>query len=123
MIQGYLCSSQVIAVPRLHSYMALLTRYGLSQKISMLILSPNLPSRALFYPDVDNDVLPAHVFIRSIHNISIERSWLRLRLDLGNNAVNVFRQGISDGIYDPNDPVQLYVFFTYFFHVRLRYLQ
>jgi hypothetical protein len=48
--------------------------------------------------------LPAHIYIRSIHNITIERSWLRLRLDFGDNAVLHFNQGIEEGIYNPDNP-------------------
>lgn len=60
-------------------------------------------SRQIFHPDCPIEEVPAHVYLRSIHNISIERSWLRLRLDLGDNAIKFFNQGIEDGIYDPND--------------------
>ncbi|KAJ7588452.1 hypothetical protein C8J56DRAFT_785885, partial [Mycena floridula] len=47
-----------------------------------------------------------HMFICSVHNISIERSWLRLRLDFGDNAVLCFENGIAAGIYDPEDQDQ-----------------
>jgi len=42
--------------------------------------------------------------MRSVHNIVIERTWLRLRLELGNNAVDAFRKGEEDHAYRPNDP-------------------
>lgn len=60
--------------------------------------------REIFHPDYDNQELPAHVYLRSIHNISIERSWLRLRCELGDNAVLQFEKGEADGIYRPQDP-------------------
>ncbi|KAJ3762218.1 hypothetical protein EV360DRAFT_36154 [Lentinula raphanica] len=59
--------------------------------------------REIFHPDCPVDELPAHVYLRSIHNISIERSWLRLRLDFGDNAVLFFYRGIEDGIYNSNN--------------------
>ncbi|KAK7434314.1 hypothetical protein VKT23_020264 [Stygiomarasmius scandens] len=59
--------------------------------------------REIFHPDCPIDQLPAHVYLRSVHNISIERSWLRLRLDFGDNAIIFFRKGIDDGIYNPTD--------------------
>jgi len=61
-------------------------------------------------PDFDPDnELPAHVYLRSIHNISIEHSWLRLRLDFGDNAIAFFDCGQADGIYNPNNPQEQYV--------------
>ncbi|THU96679.1 hypothetical protein K435DRAFT_858310 [Dendrothele bispora CBS 962.96] len=59
--------------------------------------------REIFYPECPTDELPAHVYLRSVHNISVERSWLRLRLNLGDNAVSFYHQGIDAGIYNPND--------------------
>jgi hypothetical protein len=41
-----------------------------------------------------------------VRNISIERSWLRLRLDFGDNAVLFFLKGIDEGLYNPEDPQQ-----------------
>ena len=49
-------------------------------------------SRAIFHPDFDLSELPAHVYLRSVHNISIEYSWLHLRLDLGDNVVMLFNK-------------------------------
>ncbi|KAH9921377.1 hypothetical protein B0H21DRAFT_701632 [Amylocystis lapponica] len=62
--------------------------------------------RSLFHEDIDNTELPAHVYLRSVHNISIERSWLRLRIDFGDNAVLFFQRGIDDGVYNPDHPQQ-----------------
>ncbi|KAG9316859.1 hypothetical protein JVU11DRAFT_2931 [Chiua virens] len=62
--------------------------------------------RVIFHPEYDNTELPAHVYLWSIHNIAIERSWLRLHLDWGDNVVLFFNQGIEDGQYNPNDPNQ-----------------
>jgi hypothetical protein len=60
----------------------------------------------IFHPDFNLDELPAHVYLWSVHNISIERSWLRLRLDWGDNIVLFFYKGIEDGLYNPDDPKQ-----------------
>lgn len=59
----------------------------------------------IFHPEYDVDVLPAHCYLRSVHNISIERSWLRLRLDFGDNAVAEYKKGPPSGIFKPEDPV------------------
>ena len=58
----------------------------------------------IFHPGFDNTELPAHVYLRSVHNISVERSWLRLRLDWGDNVVIFFKQGIEDGHYNSQNP-------------------
>lgn len=62
--------------------------------------------RSIFYPEYDIGELAARVYLRSVHNISIERSWLRLRLDWGDNVALFFNKGIEDGIYNDNDEDQ-----------------
>lgn len=62
--------------------------------------------RRIFANEFDAAELPAHVYLQSIHNISIERSWLRLRLDFGDNAVVFFQRGCDEGIYNAYDPQQ-----------------
>ncbi|KZP07458.1 hypothetical protein FIBSPDRAFT_762875 [Athelia psychrophila] len=59
--------------------------------------------RELFAPHLPIDELPAHRFLKSVHNITIERGWLRLRIQWGNN-VKVFWAGA--GIYNASDPQQ-----------------
>lgn len=75
-----------------------------SSSPSLMRKAHNIFNRKIFHPDYDNSELPAHVYLRSVHNISIERSWLRLRLDWGDNAVAAFRQGEERGLYNPSDP-------------------
>ena len=53
---------------------------------------------------LDINELPAHIFMRSICNITIERGWLQLQLQWGNN-VKVFWDA-GAGIYNPLDPEQ-----------------
>ena len=61
--------------------------------------------RQIFHPDFDRaDIMPAHVYLQSIHNIAIERSWLRLRLGFGDTAVAAFEQGVHNGIYNDQNP-------------------
>lgn len=60
-----------------------------------------------FAPEYDINELAPHVYLRSIHNVPIERSWLRLRLDFGENGLITFKRGIDEGIYDDQDPDQL----------------
>ena len=59
--------------------------------------------RLRFHGDIDIAELPAYNYLRSVHNIAVERSWLRLRLDFGDNAIIFFNKGIKDGIYNSDD--------------------
>jgi hypothetical protein len=65
---------------------------------------PDHNNKKALFPEYDLVELPAHVYICSIHNSSIERAWLRLRLDFGDNAVNFFNNGIESGMYNPDNP-------------------
>ncbi|KZP06766.1 hypothetical protein FIBSPDRAFT_914630 [Athelia psychrophila] len=60
--------------------------------------------RELFASHLPIDELPAHRFLKSIHNITIERGWLRLRIQWGDN-VKVFWEA-GAGIYNASDPQQ-----------------
>ncbi|KAJ7574148.1 hypothetical protein C8J56DRAFT_803433, partial [Mycena floridula] len=62
--------------------------------------------RQILFTECPLEELPAHVYLHSVHNISIERSWLRLRFDFSDNAVLCFENGIAAGIYDPEDQDQ-----------------
>jgi hypothetical protein len=68
------------------------------------MMKPESVCREIFHPNLDLTELPAHIYLRSVHNISIERSWLRLRLEWGDNAVIAFEKGKDEGIYNPDDP-------------------
>ncbi|KAG2133446.1 hypothetical protein BD769DRAFT_1627428 [Suillus cothurnatus] len=57
--------------------------------------------REHFSPHLSLDELPAHKFLKSVHNTTIERGWLRLRLQWGEN-VKIFWEAGS-GIYDEMD--------------------
>ncbi|KAH7903949.1 hypothetical protein BJ138DRAFT_1019807 [Hygrophoropsis aurantiaca] len=60
--------------------------------------------REIFNPDLPVSEFPAHRFMRSVNNITIERGWLRLRLQWGDNVL-VFWEAGRD-IYNPTDPQQ-----------------
>ncbi|KAJ7586451.1 hypothetical protein C8J56DRAFT_828296 [Mycena floridula] len=62
--------------------------------------------REILFPECPLEELAAHVYLRSVHNISIERSWLRLRLDFGDSAVMFFNNGIAEGKYNPDEHKQ-----------------
>lgn len=62
--------------------------------------------REIFHPDFSNVESPAYRYLRSVHNISIERSWLRLKIEWGDSVVLAFEKGSLDGIYNANDPDQ-----------------
>ncbi|GJJ07921.1 hypothetical protein Clacol_002127 [Clathrus columnatus] len=48
------------------------------------------------------DAPPAHRFLRSVNNITIEQGWLQLRLQWGDNVKIYWEAG--EGIYHPQDP-------------------
>jgi hypothetical protein len=76
-------------------------RYGYFPLKSMAVLI--ISNSDISHPDFEG--LPAHRYLRSVHNIAIERLWLRLKLDFGNNAE--FERGVADGLYDSEDSEQL----------------
>ena len=57
-----------------------------------------------FAAHLDIQELPAHHFIKSIYNITIESGWLWLHIQWGDN-VKIFWEA-SKGIYNPSDPNQ-----------------
>lgn len=59
--------------------------------------------REIFHSDVQLNELPAHIYLRSVHNIVIERSWRHLQIDWGKNAIEVFERGKIEGWYDEDD--------------------
>lgn len=66
----------------------------------------NAPTvRDYFRPDISNNDVPAHRFLRSVHNIVIERGWLRLRLLWGENVYLEYMKGVDAGIYDESDEI------------------
>jgi len=64
------------------------------------------PCSEYFAPDIDSQDVPAHRFLRSVHNIVIERGWLCLRSVWGDNVYVEFMKGVEDGTYNEDDPVQ-----------------
>ena len=62
----------------------------------------NVSYREAFSPALPIDEVPAHCFLRSVHNITIERGWLNLQLQWGDNIVIAWDQG--EGVYNPSNP-------------------
>ncbi|KIJ42543.1 hypothetical protein M422DRAFT_254322 [Sphaerobolus stellatus SS14] len=58
--------------------------------------------REAFSPELEG--LPVHRFLQSIHNTTIERGWLQLRLQWGDNVKVVWEEGRD--IYDASDEQQ-----------------
>ncbi|KAG1876215.1 hypothetical protein F4604DRAFT_1581135 [Suillus subluteus] len=58
--------------------------------------------REYFSPHLSLNELPAHKFLKSVHNTTIERGWLHLRLQWGDN-VKVFWEA-GRGMYNEMDP-------------------
>ncbi|KAG2144454.1 uncharacterized protein EDB93DRAFT_1251690 [Suillus bovinus] len=60
--------------------------------------------REIFSPNLSTDELPAHRFPKSVHNITIERGWLRVRVQWGDNMKVFWEAG--EEIYNDMDPCQ-----------------
>ncbi|KAH9997198.1 hypothetical protein BJV77DRAFT_1059059 [Russula vinacea] len=63
--------------------------------------------RESFADHLSIDELPAHRFLKSIHNITIERGWLRLRLQWGDNIKIFWDAGASVYIESNSDHYNL----------------
>ncbi|CAK5279044.1 unnamed protein product [Mycena citricolor] len=48
----------------------------------------------------------AHNYLRSVHNITVERSWLTMRKDWGHNVAEIFSSAIDERVYDAGDTDQ-----------------
>ncbi|KIJ48438.1 hypothetical protein M422DRAFT_247775 [Sphaerobolus stellatus SS14] len=60
--------------------------------------------REIFSPELVDGEIPAHRFLRSVTNITIERGWLQLRLQWGDNVKVYWEAG--HGIYNEADVQQ-----------------
>lgn len=60
--------------------------------------------------------IAAHNYLQSVHNVVVERTWLRLRFDFGDSAVIKFLDGVSKGAYDPKDEDQVCVYSSFYSH-------
>ncbi len=60
--------------------------------------------REVFSPDLDPNEHPVHRFLKSVHNITVEKGWLQLRVKWGDNVKIYWEAG--QGIYNPSDPQQ-----------------
>lgn len=50
-----------------------------------------------------DDGSPAHRFLKSIHNIVIEKGWWQLTLRWGHSILEFYNHGIKDGTFDINN--------------------
>jgi len=66
----------------------------------------------IFFSQYDLKELPAHIYLQSVHNISIEWSWRHLCVDFGDNTVLEYWKGEHSGIFRFDIPLHVYVFFV-----------
>ncbi|KIJ26753.1 hypothetical protein M422DRAFT_272156 [Sphaerobolus stellatus SS14] len=59
--------------------------------------------RYAFFPEFPVDEVSAHRFLRSIHNITIERGWSQLKFQFDANVDEFWDKGIIEGIYNTYD--------------------
>jgi hypothetical protein len=55
----------------------------------------------------DDEDKPAHIFLRSVHHIPIERGWLDLRKDVGHGVILIWESGSR--LFRENDPLHRYL--------------
>ncbi|KAJ7833023.1 hypothetical protein B0H14DRAFT_3087727 [Mycena olivaceomarginata] len=60
--------------------------------------------RDMFHPGLKEAQIQAHNYLWNVHNITVERTWLRLRLEFRDTTVLNFNQGIADLKYHNADP-------------------
>src|SRR5277367_4262970 len=89
------CGSETIRV------FALASALRSDKKLGSLIVILTILCSEIF-SDLSLDELPAHRFLRSIHNITIERGWFRLRLQWGDNIKVFYHAGVH--VYNSSDP-------------------
>jgi len=56
-----------------------------------------------------DDESPAHRFLKSIHNIVIEKEWWQLTLRWGHSILEFYNAGIKDRTFDINNDTHRYV--------------
>lgn len=93
--------------------------FGLIDFNNASYLTLCLLGREYFSPHLDVTELAAHVFLRSVNNITIERGWLPLRIQWGDN-VKIFWEAGED-IYNSNNLHHRYV--DYYIHRSLDSLE
>jgi len=52
------------------------------------------------FTDLSPDEIPAHRFLKSIYNITIERGWSQLKLQFCDNVKLFWEEGVLRGIYN-----------------------
>jgi hypothetical protein len=88
--------------------------YGELQLCYLLIIVLFLPFYSdAFHPEINGAETPAHVYVCSVHNISIECGWLHLCLKLGDSTLIVFKQAEEDRIYLPHIPEHVFIHFQF----------
>ena len=63
----------------------------------------------LLYPNRNVEADHVHRYLKSTHNIVIEKGWWRLHTFWGDNVVAFFEQGIEQGVYNIDSPGHQYV--------------
>lgn len=58
----------------------------------------------MLVPDVDLQIYPPYMILKSVHNTVIEGFWKWLRDKTGHNLKEHILRGKVDGIFNPNVP-------------------
>lgn len=60
------------------------------------------------------DIKTTHKYVRSVHNIKIESAWAVFRKSIGHSLELLLESGVKEGIYNPNNLLQRYIFWFLF---------
>ncbi|KAK7055718.1 hypothetical protein R3P38DRAFT_2848678 [Favolaschia claudopus] len=110
-LKAWVCPSNRLSKVVVYMFLCLVEKYGgmprqvttdCGAETTELFAVVNM-LRNHYHPQYDAPETPAHVYLRSVHNVSVERSWFRLRLDFGDNAVLKFVEGSVQGWYQDDD--------------------
>lgn len=70
--------------------------------------------REIFFPEYEQELLPAYLYMRSVHNVSIERSWRTLKVDFGDNAVILYNE--FPDCFEPNNANHVFVYSIFYLY-------
>ncbi|KAF8591821.1 hypothetical protein K439DRAFT_1656506 [Ramaria rubella] len=80
--------------------------YGFAYALRLLLQPLSGANREAFAPELPISELPAHKFLCSISNTTIEWGWLHFRLQWGDNVKVIWQEGVEKYNYNSNDPAE-----------------
>jgi len=88
------CGSETIRMFALAEALRFIVNFSIILYVHSLLLSDA-------FSDLSSDDHPAHWFLWSINNITVERGWYRLRVSWGDNIKVIYQSGSH--LYNPSN--------------------